>query len=113
MKPGKKHGLLRCIKQPLFVTECIWFCILTLKFLYFTGITNIYLNRNLDNDKEKGELYVDQKTLGYDYVFGGTFRVQHSPYLKQAFCLLVSEREDIIFSALTIYFCLFCSVSHP
>ena len=45
------------MKQPLFVTHCIWFCILQLKFFYFTGILNIYLNRNLDANKEKGKYY--------------------------------------------------------
>ena len=69
MPSSQKHSLLKCMKQPLFVTHNIWFCILTLKFFYFTGILNVYLNRNLDADKGKGELsFIQTDTIVVNYL---------------------------------------------
>ena len=47
---------LNCIKQPKFITHCIWFCVIQLKVLYFLGSLNTYLNRVLDANKQKGNI---------------------------------------------------------
>ena len=52
--PKISAGHLKCVKQPVFITHCIWYCALQLKFLYFMGSMNSYLNRILDDDKNDG-----------------------------------------------------------
>lgn len=45
-------SLQSCVKQPLFITHCIWLCLLQLRFYYFIGALNTYLNRILDRNEE-------------------------------------------------------------
>ena len=54
--------LRTCIKQPVFITHCIWFFFLQLKFVYFVGTLNLYLNRSLGGDKELGNMVLGKKS---------------------------------------------------
>ena len=49
-------SLRSCVKQPLFITHCIWLCLLQLRFYYFIGALNTYLNRILDRNEELGNI---------------------------------------------------------
>lgn len=41
------------LRQPLFITHNIWLCLLQLRFYYFIGNLNTFLNRVLNNDTDK------------------------------------------------------------
>ncbi|KAL4240448.1 hypothetical protein ACF0H5_001240 [Mactra antiquata] len=47
------------LRQPLFITHIIWLCLLTLRFYYFVGNLNPFLNRVLENDNEKVSYFTD------------------------------------------------------
>ena len=54
--------LRACIKQPVFITHCIWLSFLQLKFFCFVGTLNLYLNRSLGGDKELGNMVLGKKS---------------------------------------------------
>jgi len=45
---------LSIVKQPMFISQLIWFSFVQLRFIYFTGTLNTYLNRLFDNDTAQG-----------------------------------------------------------
>ena len=51
-------SLMSCIKQPVFISHCLWFSLLLLRFLYFIGSLNNYLNRVLHGDKDLGLSFI-------------------------------------------------------
>ena len=50
----KSPALMSCVKQPVFLTHCLWYSTLLLRFYYFMGSHNSYLNRLLYRDNDLG-----------------------------------------------------------
>ncbi|XP_053380662.1 uncharacterized protein LOC123563417 [Mercenaria mercenaria] len=47
------------LRQPLFITHNVWLCLLQLRFYYFIGNLNPFLNRILNNDTAKVSYFTD------------------------------------------------------
>ena len=53
---SKLPSLMSCVKRPLFILHTVWLSLLQLRFYYFLGTLNKYLNTLFDGDNEQGEL---------------------------------------------------------
>lgn len=52
-------SLKSCLLQPKFITHNLWLCLLQLRFYYFIGTLNQYLNRLLKEDEEQVSYFTD------------------------------------------------------
>lgn len=50
----EKPSLVSCLKKPLFILHVVWLSLIQLRFYYFLGTLNKYLNTLFDGDKKQG-----------------------------------------------------------
>ncbi|KAH3812908.1 hypothetical protein DPMN_141351 [Dreissena polymorpha] len=50
-------SLRSCLCKPVFITHVIWLCLLQLRFFFFIGTLNQYLNRLFKEDAQQGGFY--------------------------------------------------------
>lgn len=63
------------VLQPLFITHTVWLCLLQLRFYYFIGNLNTFLNRMLNNDIVKGTHF--QYSIIYKHPLNSLQQQQH------------------------------------